>query len=80
MAVVERERRHFAAVAEAMGAEKHEQRLEALVTTPAERVAIGFLLGAACYDSAFDDALDERAAAQIGLARRRRARSLDAPR
>jgi hypothetical protein len=73
MEVSEQDRRHFAAIAEAMAAEKDEQRREALRTTAAERVLTGFLLGAVPRTTAIEAALDERAAAQIGLARRRAA-------
>jgi len=68
--------RHFAAIAEAMAGEKRAQRAEVLRTTPAERVALGFVLGAVPLDAASQRMLDERAAGQLGLAQRRRARSL----
>lgn len=71
MGVSEQDRRHFAAIAEAMAAEKDEQRREVLSTTAAERVRTGFLLGAVPRTAAIEAALDERAAEQIGLARRR---------
>ena len=71
MAASKEARRHFAAFAEAMADEKHEQRLEALRTTSAERIALGLLLGAVPRDAATERALDERAAGQIELARRR---------
>jgi hypothetical protein len=71
MAVSERDRRHFAVIAEAMAVEKAEQRAQALRTTAAERIAVGFVLGAVPRDDATEQALDERAVGQIGLARRR---------
>jgi hypothetical protein len=72
MAVTERDRRHFKLVGETMAAKKDEQRREALRTTPAERVALGFLLGARQQDGAIEPALDARADAQAGLAERGR--------
>jgi hypothetical protein len=74
MAVSEQDRRHFAIIAGAMATEKEEQRREALHTTAAERVATGFLLGAVPRSRAIEAALDERAAGQIGLAKRWRER------
>jgi hypothetical protein len=74
MSVSVRDRLHFALIAEAMAVEKGEQRREALRTSPAERVATGFLLGAVPRDAATEAALDRRAAGQIGLAKRRRVR------
>jgi len=71
MGVSEQDRRHFATIATVMGAEKDEQRREVLRTTAAERVLTGFLLGAVPRTPAIEAALDERAAGQIGLARRR---------
>jgi hypothetical protein len=71
MAVTEGDRRHFAVIAEAMAEEKAGQRAETLLTTAAERMTIGMLLGAVPRDAAIEQALDERAHAQIGLARRR---------
>jgi hypothetical protein len=71
MAVSARDRRHFAVIAEAMAAEKDEQRAQALSTTAAERIAVGFVLGAVPRHDATEEALDERALGQIGLARRR---------
>lgn len=77
MPVSSQDRRHFTVIAEAMAAEKAAQRHEALCTTAAERVALGVLLGSAVpRDAAIDQALDERAVGQIGLARRRHARGL----
>lgn len=73
MAVTSRDRRHFQLVGEAMAAKKAEQRRDALSSTPAERVALGFRLGARTKPDATDAALDERAEAQIGLAVRGRA-------
>jgi hypothetical protein len=71
MAVAERDRRHFAVIAEAMAAEKAGQRAETLQTTAVERMRIGMLLGVELRDAVIEQALDERARAQIGLARRR---------
>ncbi len=73
MAVTEHDRRHFQLVGEIMAAKKDEQRREALRSTAAERVALGFQLGARAQNDAIDTALDERADAQIGLAKRGRA-------
>lgn len=73
MAVTSRERRHFQLVGEAMAAKKDEQRRDALCSTAAERVVLGFRLGAQPNSAASDAALDERADAQIGLAIRGRA-------
>ena len=64
MAVSDRDRRHFAAVAEAMAAEKAEQRADALRLSPVDRVVTGFLLGIGPLDPAAERALDERAAGQ----------------
>ncbi|MEO8604178.1 MAG: hypothetical protein ABI629_16500 [bacterium] len=75
MTVETRDRRHFALVGEAKAIERAEQRLAALRTTPAERIAAGFLLGAVPRDAAIEASLDARAEAQIGLARRRATRS-----
>jgi hypothetical protein len=74
MAVSNRQRRHFAAIAEAMAAEKAAQRAEVLRTTVVERVIAGFLLGVVPRNPSIDQALDERAYGQIGLAQRRPAR------
>jgi hypothetical protein len=73
MAVTAADRRHFELIAVAMAAEKAAQRLEALDSTPAERVALGFQLGAVPRSDAIEAALDERAQGQLGLARRGRA-------
>jgi hypothetical protein len=70
MAVSERDRRHFDAIAQAMAMEKAEQRADALRTTIAERIATGFLLAAVPCDEATELALEQRALGQIGLARR----------
>ena len=67
MAVSEQDRRHFAMVGEAMAAKRHEQRLDALRTPSAQRIAVGFLHGAVPRSAAIEAALDERASAQIGL-------------
>lgn len=69
------DRRHFALIATTMADEKAEQRREALQTSMAERVALGFRLGAGSRSAACEEALDARAAAQIGLAQRRHRRS-----
>jgi hypothetical protein len=71
MAANRRDRSHFALIAAAMKAEKEEQRREALQSTARERIAAGILLGAVLGDAAVAEALDRRAAAQIGLARKR---------
>ncbi len=64
-------RSHFDVIGAEMEAEKAEQRLEALRTSPRERIEIGFMLGAVPRDEATERALDERAEAQIELARKR---------
>lgn len=74
MSVSIRDREHFSLIAAAMAAEKDEQRRDALETSVAERVAVGFRLGAGPRDAACEAALDKRAAEQIGLAERGRAR------
>lgn len=51
-----------------MADKKVAQRREALTTSPAERVATGFLLGAVPRSRGTEQALDERAQGQIGLA------------
>jgi hypothetical protein len=71
MGASQRDRRHFEAIAEAMQAKAEEERSEVLETTVAERIALGFILGAGARDEATERALDERAQDQIGLARRR---------
>ncbi len=71
MPASEADRRHFALIAATMADEKAEQRREALQTSMAERVALGFRLGAGPHSAACEAALDARAAAQIGLAQRR---------
>lgn len=65
------DRGHFAAIAKAMEMKAEGERREALETTVEERVCLGFLLGAGPRDEATQRALDQRAEAQIGLARRR---------
>lgn len=72
MALTDHDHRHFQLVGEIMAAKKDDQRREALRSTPAERVALGFQLGARKQNDAIDAALDERADAQIGLAKRGR--------
>lgn len=64
-------REHFDVIGAAMEAEKADQRLEALRTTPRERIEVGFLLGAVPRDEATERSLDRRADAQIELARKR---------
>lgn len=71
MSVSNRDRQHFALVAEVMAEVKDEQRRDALATTAGERVRIGFLLAALPRAAASEVLLDERAAGQIGLAERR---------
>jgi hypothetical protein len=71
MGVSQHDRDHFAVIAETMAEEKNAQRAGVLRTTVAERIAVGFRLGAVPRTPAIDAALDERAAQQIGLARRR---------
>jgi hypothetical protein len=67
--VSERDRRRFARIGAAMAEKKAAQRRDALRTTPAERVAAGFLLGAGPRSPGAERALDERAAGQLELAR-----------
>lgn len=69
MAASDRERRHFAVIAATMAEEKAEQRREAASTSVAVRVRSGILLGVAPRTAAIERALDDRADAQIGLAR-----------
>jgi hypothetical protein len=59
----------FARIGAAMAEKKVAQRRDALTTTPAERVAAGFLLGAGPRTPGTERALDERAQGQIELAR-----------
>jgi hypothetical protein len=70
MAMTRGARRHFEAVAEAMAAEKHDQRLEALRSSAASRVRAGFEVGSISLPPGGELALDERAEGQVGLARR----------
>jgi hypothetical protein len=72
MPVSARERLHFALIGEAMADEKRAQRRDALASTPAERIAVGFRLAAVPRDAASEALLDARAAGQLGLAARRR--------
>jgi hypothetical protein len=70
MAVSERDRPHFDAIARTVAMQKAEQRAEALRTTIAERIATGFVLGAVPCDEATELAREQRALGQIGLALR----------
>ncbi|MCW5892862.1 MAG: hypothetical protein KIT14_20305 [bacterium] len=65
-------RDRFVRIGAAMAEKKSEQRRDALRTPAAERVAAGFLLGAAPRTPGIERALDRRAEQQIGLAEARR--------
>lgn len=69
VSVSEKDRDRFVRIGAAMAEKKVAQRQEALTTTPAERVAAGFLLGAVPRTAGTERALDERARGQIELAR-----------
>ncbi len=71
MAVDKRALGHFRAIAEAMAAKSREDCLEAVASSPAERVRTGFLLGDVPRTPAIEAELDARARGQIGLALRR---------
>lgn len=78
MTVPESDRRRFARIGAAMAEKKAGQRRDALRTSPAERVAAGFLLGAGPRSPGAERALDARAEGQAELARAgRRLRARD---
>jgi hypothetical protein len=64
-----KDRDRFARIGAAMTDKKTAQRRDALLTTPADRVATGFLLGAGPRSPGIERALDDRAERQIELAR-----------
>lgn len=71
--MTERERRHFAAIAEAMQAEGDERRREAAARGGIEKVLEGLALGdAAPTTEAIERQLDERALGRAELHRRAR--------
>jgi hypothetical protein len=73
MSVSERDRRHFAAIAEAKRAERDERLREAAARDPMEKIIEGLALGAAAPTSeAIERMLDERALGQAELHRRAR--------
>jgi hypothetical protein len=71
VAVSKRDRARFEAIGEALAAARHADFVEATISTPAERVRTGFVLGDVPRTAAIDAAMDADALGQIGLAQRR---------
>lgn len=71
MAADKRSLGHFRAIAEAMAVKSRQDCEEAVLSSPAERVRTGFLLGDVPRTPAIEAAMDADARGQIGLAMRR---------
>jgi len=66
---------HFEAIGQALAAARDADIVDATVSSPAERVRAGFLLGDVPHSVAVDAAIEAEALGQIGLANRRPLRS-----
>jgi hypothetical protein len=76
MAATRTEVAHFEAIGRAIAAEKRRDYAEAIRTSPAERIQVGFLLGDLPRSEAIEAMIEADAVGQIGfaIARRRLAR------